>query len=86
LRAGAALITQTMSEEEGMPRLLVIIGLVLVVLGALLALGERLGLAPGRLPGDFVFESERWRVVVPLGTSLLVSVLLTIILSLVMRR
>jgi len=55
------------------------IGATLLILGALWALLPQVRL--GRLPGDLAFGGDRWRVYVPLGTSLLLSALLTLILT-----
>jgi len=65
-------------------RLLVIVGLGVVVLGVLLQVAPWLRL--GRLPGDVSFGSGNVRFYVPLGTSILLSVVLTLILSLFARR
>jgi hypothetical protein len=61
-----------------MSRFLITLGLVLVVMGALWPLLSKIGL--GRLPGDIVIEQEGFRLYVPLATSLLVSVVLTVVL------
>ncbi len=66
-----------------MPRILIIIGLVLVAAGLLWPLAERLNL--GRLPGDFVIGRGSFRLYLPLATSLLISVVLSLVLWL-MRR
>jgi hypothetical protein len=66
-----------------MPKLLIFLGIALVAAGLLWLLGERLGL--GRLPGDFVFERNGVRIYIPLMTSLLVSVLLSLVLWIVNR-
>jgi len=50
--------------------------------GILLALG-RLGL--NSLPGDVSIAKGSWRVYFPLGTSILISVILSILLSLFFR-
>ena len=68
-----------------MGRLLVIAGLVLVAAGLLVMALGRLGLPPGRLPGDLSYRGRHVSVFVPLGTSLLFSVLLTLALYLVAR-
>ena len=53
-------------------------GLVLILVGVIvLALGK-LGLF--RLPGDFSFGGDNWRVYFPLATCLLISVILTAVL------
>jgi len=71
-----------MSPELG--RILVIVGIVLVVVGGLAVLGVRLPF--GRLPGDIVIQGERGTIYIPLGTMLLVSVVLTVVFSLIGRR
>jgi hypothetical protein len=64
-------------------RLLIILGIVLVVLGMLWPLIARLGL--GRLPGDIVIERENFRLYIPIMTSLIVSIVLSVILWLINR-
>lgn len=71
-----------MSPEFG--RILVVIGLVLVVVGGMAMLGVRLPF--GRLPGDIVIQGDRGTIYIPLGTMLVVSVVLTIVFSLIGRR
>ena len=73
-----------MDVFDSLGRTLILIGLGIVVLGALLWL---VGRAPfmGRLPGDFVFQSERVSCFFPLATSIIVSLALTIVLNLVAR-
>ena len=61
-------------------RLLVLTGAVIALVGVLLLLGERFpGLRVGRLPGDIAVEKDRFRFYFPIGTSILVSVLLTLL-------
>ena len=71
-----------MSPEVG--RILVVIGIVLVVVGGLAMFGVRLPF--GRLPGDIVIQGDRGTIYIPLGTMLVVSVVLTVVLSLIGRR
>jgi len=65
-------------------RVLLAIGLVIAVVGALMAFGVRIPF--GRLPGDISGQSGGVSWYVPLGTSLLISVVLTVVLSLVLRN
>jgi hypothetical protein len=59
---------------------------VLAVLGALLLVADRLPwLRLGRLPGDVAVERERFRLYVPITTSILLSVVLTLVLWLLGR-
>jgi hypothetical protein len=71
-----------MSPELG--RLLLVIGLVLVVVGGLAALGVRLPF--GRLPGDIAIEGERGGIYIPIATMIVVSLVLTVLVNLFLRR
>jgi hypothetical protein len=71
-----------MSPELG--RFLVVIGVLLVVVGGLAMVGIRLPL--GRLPGDIAITGERGGLFIPLGTMLLVSIVLTLLFNLFLRR
>jgi hypothetical protein len=55
------------------------LGLLLVVVGVVTLIAARFGLPLGRLPGDFVYRGKNVSVFVPLGTSLLISVVLSIL-------
>ena len=66
-----------------MGRMLVILGLVLVVAGLLWPLFGRLGL--GRLPGDILIQRGNFTFYAPLGTGLLISLVLTLLLWLLSR-
>jgi len=68
-----------------MGRLLIILGVVIVLAGVGLTLGPKIPWL-GRLPGDFSFGGGSWRVYIPLGTSILISAVLTLILWLVGRK
>ena len=68
-----------------MGRMLIYAGLFLVVAGlVVLALG-RLGVPLGRLPGDFSYRGKSVTVFAPIGTSILLSVLLSLALYLIAR-
>ena len=64
-------------------RWLLVAALVIGSTGLVLVLSGRLGL--GRLPGDFAFGRGNVRVLVPLGTSILLSIVATIVLNLIRR-
>jgi len=64
-------------------RLLIMLGIVLAVLGVLWPWIAKLGL--GRLPGDIVIERENFRLYIPIVTSLIVSVVLSVILWILNR-
>lgn len=60
-------------------RLLIGFGLLLVVVGAVVLLLGRTGLPLGRLPGDFSWRGKHTTVYFPLGTSILLSVVLSLV-------
>ncbi|MGI6127192.1 MAG: DUF2905 domain-containing protein [Planifilum sp.] len=64
------------------PKLLIITGAVLLVIGLLWQVGGR-WLHLGRLPGDIVIEKENFRFYFPIVTSLLLSVVLSLVLYLI---
>jgi hypothetical protein len=71
-----------MSPELG--RILLIIGLVLVVVGGLAAMGVRLPF--GRLPGDIAITGEHGGIYIPIASMIVLSIILTILANLFLRR
>ena len=69
-------------------KLLIVFGLVLVVAGIGLGLLGRTNLPLGRLPGDVVYRGKNGSFYLPLATSLLLSVVVSIVLYVIgrMRR
>jgi hypothetical protein len=65
------------------PAGLIILGVVLVVAGLLWPWLGKLGL--GRLPGDIVIERENFRLYLPITTSILISIVLSLVLWLLNR-
>lgn len=66
-----------------MSRTLIVIGLVIVAVGMLWPWLEKLGF--GRLPGDIAIERENFVFYAPLGTGLLISLVLSAIFWLINR-
>jgi len=62
-----------------MGRLLVNAGILLVIVGLAIILGERLGIRLGRLPGDLRIEGRRGAFYFPIVTCLLISAILSLI-------
>jgi hypothetical protein len=62
---------------------IIIIGMLVVAVGLIWLLAERLGL--GRLPGDIVIEREGFTLYIPITTSIIVSVVLTFLFWLIGR-
>lgn len=68
---------------DRLAKLLLLMGAVLILTGALIWLASKLGL--GRLPGDIRIDRGPVTCVFPLMTSLLLSLLLTIIINVIIR-
>ncbi len=71
---------------EQFGRLLIVMGGILALFGVLLTLGPKLPFRIGRLPLDFHYQRDNFSFYFPLGTSIVVSLLLTLVFSLLKRR
>ena len=69
---------------EGIAKVLLGFGVVLLVLGAVLFLVAKLGWT--RLPGDLVYRGKNVTVYLPVGLMILVSVVASLILHFLPRR
>ncbi|HVI96105.1 MAG TPA: DUF2905 domain-containing protein [Anaeromyxobacter sp.] len=68
-------------------RTLIALGAVVALLGVVLVVADRFpGLRIGKLPGDVSIERENFRLYFPLGTSIVVSIVLSLVLWLIGRR
>jgi hypothetical protein len=66
-------------------RFFLVAGLIFLLVGGLIYLFSRLNLPWGRLPGDIHIERENFSVSILLGSSILLSIFLTLILNLLVR-
>ncbi|MGQ0601371.1 MAG: DUF2905 domain-containing protein [Anaerolineales bacterium] len=60
-------------------------GLIVMIVGGVIWLAGRFGLSLGRLPGDIRIEREGFALYIPLATSILLSLALTLIINLISR-
>jgi len=67
-------------------RTVIIIGLILVAVGILITLGDRLPVKLGRLPGDIVVRGKNGVFYFPIVTCLVVSAILSLAMWLIGRR
>lgn len=70
---------------ETLGKVLLGLAVVLALVGGGLLLASRLGWS-GRLPGDIVWKKGSFTFYAPLGLSLLLSIALTVVLNLFLRR
>ncbi len=75
-RAARSGKNETMND---LGRLLIGLGFVLLIAGGLLLLLGRTGIPLGKLPGDISYRGKNMSVYFPLGTSILLSVLLSVV-------
>ncbi len=64
-------------------KVLLAVGGLLVLIGALLLLAGRFGLPLGRMPGDIAYRGKNVSVFFPLGTSILISIVLSLLFYLI---
>jgi Protein of unknown function (DUF2905) len=64
---------------------LVVLGVIIVVVGLVFVTGGRIPIL-GHLPGDIVIQRDNVTIFIPLGSMLLVSVVVSVVLGLLNRR
>ena len=62
-------------------RIVAVFALVLLVVAGLLFLAAKFNISLGKLPGDFVFKRGNFTCAVPLVSSLLISIVITVFLN-----
>ena len=67
-------------------KLLIAVGLAIALLGGLVYFGAQWGIKPFRLPGDIIWRGKNTTIYLPIATSILLSLLLTLLLSFFGRR
>jgi len=65
-------------------KLLVLLGVFIILMGLLLMAGDKIPWI-GKLPGDFLIKKEKFTFYVPLTTSILISIILTLLFTLFRR-
>ena len=74
-----------MDGLDTLGRLLLLGGVVLALAGALILFAPNIPFL-GRLPGDIRLGDGNVRVFIPIGTMIVLSIILTIVLNLIARR
>ena len=69
--------------ENNMSKLLLAIGIIFIITSVLVSKGIKIPL--GRLPGDIIIKKEDLSFYLPITTSIIISVLLTVIFSLIKK-
>ncbi len=71
-------------DPSSVGKVLLGIGVLALVVGGIFLLLGRAGI--GSMPGDMRFGKGNFRVYFPLGTSIVISIILTVLLNLFLRR
>lgn len=66
-------------------KMLLMLGAFLILAGAALILVGKLGIPLGKLPGDIAYHKKNVTVFIPLGTMLVISLTVSLILNLYSR-
>lgn len=74
-----------MSDLSALGRLLILFGIVLVAVGGLIWLLGRVGIPLGNLPGDIKIEGQYLTCIVPIASSIILSIILTLLINFVIR-
>jgi hypothetical protein len=74
-----------MQVTSSIGRALIILGITIALVGVVFLFGGRLSWL-SRLPGDMVIQKKNFTLFLPITTSILISVLLSIIIALLRRR
>ncbi len=70
-----------MFQQAG--KFLVVAGLVITAVGGVLWVMGRMGWL--RVPGDLVFSGKSWRVYLPIGSCIVLSILLSLVMWIISR-
>ena len=73
-----------MSGFEGIGKIIIIAGIIMVILGVILIFSDRIPLL-GKLPGDIVIRKDGVTFYFPVVSLLLLSVVLTLIINFIWR-
>jgi hypothetical protein len=65
-----------------MGKIILSIGLGIAFFGILIMIGSRLGIPFGKLPGDFSWKTDNLSFYMPLASSIIFSIILTVVLNL----
>ncbi len=73
-----------------MAKWLIGLGILVVLLGGMILLANRLGIGGvklplGRLPGDLRIQGDNFTCFIPIASSILLSILLTVLLNVIVR-
>ncbi len=75
-----------MNNLDSLARLLILLGLIILTTGLLMFISSKLNVGLFHLPGDIVIKRDRFTFYFPWVTGIVISILLSLILGLFIRR
>jgi hypothetical protein len=75
-----------MTNLEGMAKILIIIGFLLLLMGVVMFILSKYSIPGFRLPWDIFYSGEKVKFYFPIGTCIVISLILTILLNLFYKR
>lgn len=74
-----------MPQNSEIARWIFIAGVVLILLSAVFWLLGKMNITLGQLPGDLKFERGNFSCLVPIASSVIISLILTLLINLIIR-
>jgi len=74
-----------MERFSGLGKVLIGIGLVFLIAGLIMVFFDRLPFNLFRLPGDMVIEKKNFKIYIPVVTSIVLSIILTLLFYLISK-
>lgn len=71
--------------QPGLAKYIIVIGIIITIIGLLLMLNRNAFNWLGRLPGDIRIERENFKFYFPIGTMILISIVVTILLNVIKK-
>lgn len=75
-----------MNNMEGLAKLLISMGLVIVLIGTVLFILSKIGLTGLKLPGDIYIKRENFTFYFPVVTCIIISIILSLVFNIFGRR
>ncbi len=73
-------------QYSGLAKIIIALGLLLLIAGAIMLLLSKFGFNGFRLPGDIFIQKGNYTFYFPIMTGIIISIILTVVLNLISRR
>ncbi|HPF43757.1 MAG TPA: DUF2905 domain-containing protein [Syntrophomonadaceae bacterium] len=73
-------------QYSGLAKIVIALGILLIIVGAVMLLFSKYGFHGFRLPGDILIQKENFTFYFPVTTAIIISILLTVLFNFISRR